>query len=136
MEPSASNEMDKGGASSLQPEFANNDEVTGFSKGNSTDDQIFATNPTSTRPSNSRTSEESIKFAGKTINWVGDPLKSFVDLIPVSPATDAVAMSRKETMNKMFHHLADVSPSDFPFLSLLSRWIRLMMSFIRILLFP
>jgi hypothetical protein len=135
MEPSASNEMDKGGASSLQPEFADDDEVTGFPKGNSTDDQIFATNPTSTRPSNSRTSEGSIKFVGKTINWVGDPLKAFADLIPVSPATDAVTLSHKETMNKMFHHLADVSPSDSPFLFSLSRWIRLMMSFIRILLF-
>jgi hypothetical protein len=135
MEPSASNEMDKGRASSSQPEIADDDDVTGFPKGNSSDDQIFAANPIFARPSNSRTSEESIKFFGRTMNWVGDPLKAFANLIPVNSATDAVTLPRKEVMDKMFHHLANVSLFDFPFFSSFSHWIRLMMSFIQILLF-
>jgi hypothetical protein len=134
MEPSASNEMDKGGASSSLPEIADDDEVTGFPKGNSSDDQIFAANPISAKPSNSRTSKESIKFFGRTMNWVGDPLKAFADLIPVNSATDAVTLPRKEVMDNMFHHLVDVSLFDFLFFSLLSRWIRLMMSFIQFFL--
>jgi hypothetical protein len=112
MEPSASNEMDKGGAFSSQPDFMDDDEVTRFSKGHSAGDRIFAANPDSSRLSNNRTSGESIKFLGREINWVGDPFEAFADLIPVSPAPDAVALSRKETMNKMFRYLVDVSPSD------------------------
>jgi hypothetical protein len=33
----------------------------------------------------------------------------------VNSTTDAVALSRKEAMNKMSHHLVDVSPPNFPF---------------------
>jgi hypothetical protein len=126
MEPFASNEMDRGGASSLQPEFSDDDEFTGFPRENLIDYQIFAADPTSTRPSNSRTSKESIKFAGETINWVGDPLKAFADLIPMISTTDAIALSHKEAMNKMSHHLVDVSLSDLPFSFLwLICWIQL-----------
>jgi hypothetical protein len=114
MEPSTSNEMDRSGASSSLPEFTD-DEVTGFPRESLIDDQIFAADPTSTRPSNSWTSKESIKFAGETINWVGDPLKAFADLIPVISTTDAVALSHKEAMNKMSHHLIDVSLFLSPF---------------------
>jgi hypothetical protein len=74
MEPSISNEMERDGVFSSLPEFMD-DEVTGFSRENLIGDQIFAEDPTPTRPSNSRTSRESIKFVGETINWVGDPLK-------------------------------------------------------------
>jgi hypothetical protein len=95
------------------------DEVTGLLKGHSTNDRFFIANPNFSGPSNSRTSSESIKFLGREINWVGDPLEAFADLIPMSSATDAVALSRKETMNKMFQHLVDVSSSNFllPFFS-------------------
>jgi hypothetical protein len=119
MEPSASNEMDKSGAFSLQPDFMDDDEVTGFLKGHSTNDRFFTVNPNFSGPLNSRTSSESIKFLGREINWVGDPLEAFADLIPMSSVTDTVALSRKETMNKMFQYLVDVSPSNFllPFLS-------------------
>jgi hypothetical protein len=119
MEPFASNEMDKSGVFSLQPDFMDDDEVTGLLKGHSTNDRFFTANPNFSGPSNSRTSSESIKFLGREINWVGDPLEAFADLIPMSSATDAVALSRKETMNKMFQHLVDVSSSNFllPFLS-------------------
>jgi hypothetical protein len=114
MEPSTSNEMDRGGASLLLPEFMD-DEITRFPREGLTVDQILAEDLASTRPSISRTSKESIKFAGETINWVSDPFKAFEDLIPVNPTTDAVALSRMEAMNKMSHHLVDVSLSDLPF---------------------
>jgi hypothetical protein len=84
MEPSIFDEMDRGGASSSLPEFMD-DEVTRFSRENSTGDPIFVEYPTPTRPLNSQTSRESIKFARETINWVGDPLEAFAGLIPVSP---------------------------------------------------
>jgi hypothetical protein len=115
MEPSTSNEMDKGKAFSSQPDLIDDDEITGFSKGHSTDDRFFAANPNFSRPSNSRTSSEPIKFLGREINWVGDPLETFADLIPMDPATNAVALSRKEAINKMFQYLIDVSPSNFFF---------------------
>jgi hypothetical protein len=113
MEPSASNEVDKSGAFPLQPDPMDDDEVTGSLKGHSTNDRFFTANPNVHGPSSHRTSSESIKFLGREINWAGDPLEAFADLIPGNSATDAVALSRKETMNKMFQHLIDVSPSNF-----------------------
>jgi hypothetical protein len=118
MEPSPSNEMDKSGAFPLQPDLMDDDEVTGSLKGHSTNDRFFTANPNVHGPSSHRTSSESIKFLGREINWAGDPLEAFADLIPGNSATDAVALSRKETMNKMFQHLIDVSPSNFLLLSL------------------
>jgi hypothetical protein len=113
MEPSSSNEMGRGEASSSLPEFMD-DEVTGLQRENLTDNQIFAENPEPTKPPNSRVLKESVKLVGRTINWAGDPLKAFEDLIPVA-LTDTVGLSRREIMDKMSYHLVDVSLSDFTF---------------------
>jgi hypothetical protein len=119
MEPSASNEMDKSGAFPWQPDLMDDDEVTGSLKGDSTNDRFFTANPNVHGPSSHRTPSEPIKFLGREINWAGDPLEALAGLIPANPATDAVALSRKETMNKMFQHLIDVSLSNFLLFSLL-----------------
>jgi hypothetical protein len=113
MEPSSSNEVGRSGASSSLPDFMD-EEVTRFQREDLLVNQIFAGNPDPTRPSNNRFLKESIKLVGETVNWVGDPLKAFEDLIPTSSTMDAIALSRKETMDKMSHHLVDVSSSDFP----------------------
>jgi hypothetical protein len=113
MEPSASDEVDRSGAFPSQPDPMDGGEVTGSLKGCSTNDRFFAVNPNIHGSSSHRTSSESIKFLGREINWTGDPLEAFANLIPRNSATDAVASSRKETMNKMFQHLIDVSPTNF-----------------------
>ncbi|KAE8055764.1 hypothetical protein FH972_012586 [Carpinus fangiana] len=107
MEPSASSEMDKSGAFTPRTDFMEDDEVTGRLRGLSADNRFFQTNPSSGGPSNDRTSDELVKFLGRKINWVGDPFKAFADLIPLSPATEAIAPSRPETVNEALRYLVD-----------------------------
>jgi hypothetical protein len=67
MEPSSSNEIGRGGASSSLLESMD-DEFTGLQREDLTVNQIFAENSDPTKPSNSRILKESIKLIGETVN--------------------------------------------------------------------
>jgi hypothetical protein len=108
MELSASEEMDGSGTSSLLPDFTT-DKVTELLTEILTSSQAFVEDPTIAGPLSGRTSKESVKLAGETINWLSDPLAALAGLIPMTLTTDTVALSPKETMNKMSHHFLDVS---------------------------
>ncbi|KAB8813785.1 hypothetical protein FH972_026741 [Carpinus fangiana] len=106
MEPSVSDEMDGNENSLSLPEFVD-DEGTGISRDYFAANPIPVEDPTITKPSSGRISRESIKLFGEKINWLSNPLEAFADLIPTSSTTDPVALSRKEMMDKMSHHLLD-----------------------------
>jgi hypothetical protein len=113
MEPSASNEADRSEAFPSQTDPMDDGEAVGSLRGHSANGRFFTANPNVHGPSSHRTPSESIKFLGREINWAGDPLEALADLIPRNPTTDAAALSRNETTNKMFRHLIDVSPINF-----------------------
>jgi hypothetical protein len=96
------------------------DEVTELPMENLTGGRAFVENPMTIGPTSSWTPEETIKLTEEPLsqpggNWLSDPFMALAGLIPATLMADTIALSPKETMDKMSHHFLDVSFLSFHF---------------------
>jgi hypothetical protein len=113
VEPFIAEEIEGSGAFLPRPEFITA-EATDFSKENLTGGRASIKTLMTFGPTRNRILEETIKLTEEPLsrsgsNWLGNPFVALAGLIPATSMVDVVALSPKETMEKMTYHFLDVS---------------------------